>query len=91
MEENQTETLKQVERVLHYFAEDGNYGSADGMTIMETTHWDEVDWDIIEETRDEFRPLVARILTESYEADADEAFLRAELEKYGIDISKYEK
>lgn len=87
----ETNTVEQVERTLHYFAEDGNYGSADGLTVMETTHWDEVDWEIIEDTRDEFRPLVARILAESYEPEADEAFLRSELDKYGVDLSQYEK
>jgi len=91
MEEQEANTVMQeVERILHYFAEDGNYGSADGMTIMETTMWDDTDWMIIEECRDEFRPLVARLITESYEADADEEILRKEFEKYGIDLSQYE-
>jgi hypothetical protein len=76
-------------RYLHYFAEDGNYGSADGLAVMETTHWNDTDWDIIEDTADYFRPLVARLITESYEPDANEEVLRAEFEKYGIDLSKY--
>jgi hypothetical protein len=81
----------EVVRTLAYFAEDGNYGSADGLTIMETTHWDNIDWSIIEGARDEFRPMVARLITESYEPDANEEVLRAEFEKYGVDISDYEK
>lgn len=89
--EEQTETIAQVERALHYFAEDGNYGSADGLTIMETTHWDDIDWQIIEGTADYFRPMVARLITESYETDANEEVLRAEFAKYGVDISDYEK
>ena len=40
----------EIVRSLHYFGEDGNYGSAEGLTVMETTHWDSIDWDIIEGT-----------------------------------------
>lgn len=82
---------EEVVRTLHYFGEDGNYGSADGLTVMETTHWDDIDWGIIEGARDDVRPLVARLITESYEPDANEEALRAEFEKYGVDISDYEK
>lgn len=82
---------KVVARVLHYFGADGNYGSADGLTVMETTHWNETDWEIIEETTDDFRPMVARLITESYEPDANEEALRAEFAKYGVDLSQYEK
>jgi hypothetical protein len=81
----------EVVRTLHYFGEDGNYGNADGLTVMETTHWDTIDWDIIEGTADWYRPLVARLITESYEPGADENILRAEFAKYGVDISDYEK
>jgi hypothetical protein len=81
----------EIVRSLHYFAEDGNYGSAEGLTVMETTHWNHIDWDIIEGTADWYRPLVARLITESYEPGADEDILRAEFAKYGVDISDYEK
>jgi hypothetical protein len=89
--EEETETIGEVERTLHYFADDGNYGSADGLTIMESTHWDEIDWSIIEGAPEHFRPMVARLITESYEPDANEQALRAEFAKYGVDISDYEK
>lgn len=79
----------EVIRSLSYFAEDGNYGDASGLVVMETTHWREMDWMIIEETSDHFRPHVARLITESYEKDADEKILRSEFEKYGVDLSKY--
>jgi len=84
------EAQSQIQRSLSYFSPDGNYGSANGYVVMETTHWTEIDWDIIEETRDDFRPAVARLITESYEPDANEDVLRAAFEKYGIDLSKYE-
>jgi hypothetical protein len=79
--------MSETTRALSYFAEDGNYGNAGGMTIMETTHWTELDWEIIEQVSDEHRPVVARLLTESYEPDADGDFIRKELEeKYGLDF-----
>lgn len=78
-------------RTLSYFAEDGNYGNAGGLTIMETTHWNETDWDIIESAADWARPEVARALTESYEPGADEQALRARLESLGVNLADYEK
>jgi len=84
------EAQSQVQRALSYFSPDGNYGSAEGYVVMETTHWTEIDWDIIEQAQDHHRPAVARIITESYEPDANEEALRAAFEKYGIDLSQYE-
>jgi hypothetical protein len=81
----------EVTRVINYFAEDGNYGNASGLTIMETTHWDETDWAIIESASEWARPEVARVLTESYEPGADEAALRAKLDALGIDLTEFEK
>jgi hypothetical protein len=80
----------EVVRTLSYFAEDGNYGSASGLTIMETTHWNELDWEILEGASDGARPEVARVLTESYEPNADEAALRAKLASLGVDLTEYE-
>lgn len=80
----------QIQRTLHYFAGDGNYGSADGYVVMETTHWSELDWEIIESASDEYRPIVARLITESYEAGADETTLRMMFERYGVDLSIFE-
>jgi hypothetical protein len=88
-----SEEVKNTEatRTLSYFAEDGSYGNADGLTIMETTHWNETDWSIIEDAAEWARPEVARVLTESYEAGADETALRAKLDALGIDLTQYEK
>jgi hypothetical protein len=85
------EAKAEVVRTLNYFAEDGNYGNADGLTIMETTHWDDTDWEIIESAAEWARPEVARVLTESYEPGADEKVLRAKLDSLGIDLTEYEK
>lgn len=79
-----------LERTLHYFAPDGNYGSADGMTVIETTFWNADDWDIIEQASDEDRPTVARLLTESYEPGRDDEFIKTQLvERYGIDLTPF--
>lgn len=76
---------------LTYFAQDGNYGSADGMTVMETTLWSELDWQMVDEASDEHRVTVARLIAESYEPDADQEFLRKKLEEdYGFDFSSHE-
>jgi hypothetical protein len=83
--------VEEAVRSLHYFAEDGNYGNADGLTIMETTHWDETDWAIIEAASEWARPEVARVLTESYEPGAIEEALRAKLDSLGIDLTEFEK
>ena len=88
-----SEEVKNTEatRSINYFAEDGNYGNADGLTIMETTHWDDTDWSIIDSAAEWARPEVARVLTESYEPGADEAALRAKLDALGIVLAEFEK
>ena len=45
---------------LHYFAADGNYGSADGLVLVDTSNWTEEQWQMIEDTSDSFRPTRAR-------------------------------
>lgn len=85
---SETETIT---RSLNYFATDGNYGSADGILVLETTGWSELDWQMIEEVSDEHRPAVARLIVESYEPDADQEFIRKKLEDdYGFDFSEHE-
>lgn len=82
---------QEKQRHLSYFATDGSYGNADGLVVMETTHWTELDWNLIDGAMDDARPTVARILTESYEPGADQALLRKKLEEdYGYDFSQYE-
>lgn len=45
--------------ILHYFAADGNYGSADKLVIVDTSDWDVEEWDIIDQTPDSDRAMVA--------------------------------
>jgi hypothetical protein len=42
-----------------YFAEDGNYGDASGLVIVDTSDWTEEQWQMIEGTSDGFRPVRA--------------------------------
>ena len=77
-------------KTLSYFAPDGNFGNAEGYVIMETSWWDEIDWQIIKDCQPKYRPTVARMITESYEPDADEEMLREAFKRYGVKLEKYE-
>ena len=44
----------------HYFAEDGNYGNAEGLVIIRTDNWTDDDWDYIVLAQDWDKPRVAR-------------------------------
>lgn len=85
-----TEENIEKPRVISYFAADGNYGDAAGLTVMETTHWSELDWEIIDQVSDYDRADVARLLTESYEPDADNDFIKQKLIDYGVDPASLE-
>jgi hypothetical protein len=50
----------------HYFAEDGNFGSAEGIAILDTTYWTEDDWMEIEGASDYERVGVARSIAQKY-------------------------
>lgn len=70
---------------LSYFAKDGNYGDASGITIIDTVLWDESDFGMVEQASDEDRALVARLISEwigSGRTDEyDEYFERLGIEK----------
>lgn len=72
---------------LSYFAKDGNYGDADGITVIDTTAWLDSDFEMIEAASDEFRPLAARTISEWIEAgrgvEFDEYFERLGIEREG--------
>ena len=50
----------------YYFAEDGNFGSAEGLAIFDTTNWTEDDWMEIEQAGDHARVQVAREIAEHH-------------------------
>lgn len=80
---------QEVKRTLHYFSPDGNYGDAEGMYVLETTYWREVDWQILEAASDENRANVARLITETYENPEPLAELYDKFEQYGIQLDEF--
>lgn len=53
----------------HYFSQDGNYGDADSLTVVDTSRWTSDDWDEIDEAPDYDRPRLARLIAKKYEDD----------------------
>lgn len=49
---------------LSYFAADGRYGDAGGLTIIDTSIWLKNDFLLLEEVESHSRPLAARAITE---------------------------
>jgi hypothetical protein len=43
----------------HYFASDGSFGDANGMTIVDTSLFTDEDWETIDECYDWERPAMA--------------------------------
>jgi hypothetical protein len=83
--------MTEAQKTLSYFTEDGSYGNADGILVMDTTVWSDLDWEIIDRVLGSERSRVARLLAESYEQDADQVFIRNKLEtEYGLDFSSME-
>jgi hypothetical protein len=80
-----------LERSLAYFASDGNYGDAAGLTVIETTHWSEVDWNLIEEVTDTDRPQLAKVIAESYELETQVPLeeLKTRFEQFGINLDDF--
>ena len=50
----------------HYFAQDGNYGSAEGLVLVDTDQWTEQDFELIDESLDSERAEVARKIFAKY-------------------------
>jgi hypothetical protein len=51
-----------------YFAEDGNYGNAESMTVVDTDNWTDEDWEVIDESLDSERPWVAELIARKHGA-----------------------
>ena len=47
-----------------YFAEDGSYGTADNLTVVDTSEWSDDDWNELEEALEWDRPIVAQRIAE---------------------------
>lgn len=50
---------------LTYFAADGSYGDAAGLVVIDTSDWDQDDWDHVDFAPESERLSVARELSES--------------------------
>jgi hypothetical protein len=48
---------------LHYFAKDGNFGSAEELVIVDTTDWSDDEWADIDFAIDANRPMIALSLS----------------------------
>lgn len=70
---------------LTYFAMDGNYGAAVGLTVIDTTAWTEQDWSLLEQSTDDQRPLTARVISEWIEADRSDDYNQY-FERLGIEL-----
>jgi len=44
---------------LHYFAEDGSYGDASNLEVIDTSEWTEKEWEEVEEASDSTRVYIA--------------------------------
>lgn len=53
----------------YYFTPDGSIGSTRGMYIADVSNWVEEDWDLIQGSRDEDKPEVARRIADKYRQD----------------------
>lgn len=69
---------------LSYFAKDGNYGDADGITIIDTTSWTDADFGLVEQVSDEMRPAAARLVGEWIEDQRSDKF-DSYFERLGIE------
>jgi hypothetical protein len=57
---NRLATLTQPVATTTYFAEVGSYGVAKGIKLVDTSNWDEADWEMIENASDSERPALAQ-------------------------------
>lgn len=68
-----------------YFAKDGNYGDAAGVTIIDTSDWTDSDFEMLDGVSDENRPLAARTISDWIEGgrtdEYDEYFERLGIER----------
>lgn len=74
---------------LSYFAHDGNYGDAVGLTIIDTGDWVAEDFELLEEASDNDRPEVARLISDWIQLDRKSEELEGRLNQLGVDAAKY--
>jgi hypothetical protein len=56
---------------LSYFAKDGNFGNASGLTIIDTQEWIDSDWALLDLVEEINKPLCARVISDCIEQGRD--------------------
>lgn len=69
---------------LSYFGKDGNYGSADGLVVLDTTTWSDADFSLLDQASDELRPTAARLIAEWIDDERSDKF-DSYFERLGIE------
>lgn len=59
-------TKREVLNQDFYFSNDGSYGSAEDMVILDTSDWTADDWDVIEYSTDMHRVEAAEMIWRKY-------------------------
>jgi hypothetical protein len=70
---------------LTYFATDGNYGNAGGLTVVDTSAWTDLDFELLDGVRDELRPTAGRTISDWIEGGRTDDY-NTYFQKLGIDI-----
>ena len=72
--ERSTTSVESVEKPeeAFYFAKDGNYGSAEGLLVVDTEAFTEIDWETIEDSLDSDRVATVRAIIN--DADGESVF-----------------
>lgn len=73
---------------LTYFATDGNYGDAVGLTVIDTTGWTDIDFETFDAVLDHERVSLARLISEWKDAE-DKAYFHPYFEKLGVPEDYY--
>lgn len=69
---------------MSYFAADGNYGDAAGLTVVDTTNWTDADFEMLDSVSDWDRPKAARLISEWVEKGRTDEF-DSYFERLGIE------
>jgi hypothetical protein len=80
-----TKHKEEATKQLTYFAMDGNYGDAVGITVIDTRDWTDADFTMFDQVSDEQRPLLARVISEWIESDRSDDYNQY-FERLGVDL-----
>jgi hypothetical protein len=78
------EEAKREVKSLSYFASDGSYGDAVGLTVIDTTDWMPGDFDLLEGVTAEDLPDAARVVSEWLESGRDSETFAPLFDRYNL-------